>query len=161
MIGQLIHDKLITDFAALQFEGGNTLLNNVKKFYAASSWESQDGLILPDSTPEQTEGNSAGNTATTREYSFRFLAKEEIEATDVDATGSLKYSRLMNIVDAVLDYLQKEPNNLRAWGNTNSIDIFKIRITSMRYDTLETEGGYSVIAHVSFSVFVNIIPQNL
>lgn len=161
MIGQLIHDKLITDFSAFQFEGGNTMFNNVKKFYAASSVKPLDCLIIPDTNQETVQGQSAGNSQTTREYAFRAVVIEQIEATDSDTEGSLKYSRLMNIQDEILDYLQKEPSNLRSWGQTNNIQIFKNRVTQVRFDTVESESGYVVMLDVLFGIFLNVVPQSL
>jgi len=161
MTGQLIHDKLITDFAAFTFEGGADMFSKVQKFYASDSMGALNCLIIPDSNQETVEGLSAGNTATTREYAFRAVVIEVIEEADTDAEGSLKYSRLMNVTDEILDYLQKEPNNLRAWGNTNNLNIFKNRIRSVRYDTVESTAGYAVLLEVIFGVYLNVIPQNL
>lgn len=161
-IGQQIHDKLLVDFGNLEFYNTNTkIFTTVKKFYASGSMHSSNGLIIPDSTPEIVEGQSAGNSQTTRVYTFRAIAVEEIEATDSDSEGSLKYSRLLNIQDAILDYLQKEPSNLNAWGNTNSIFIFKIRVNNVTYDTQKSETGYVALLDVNFSVYLSVIPQNL
>lgn len=162
MIGQQIHDKLITDFAALKFEDDTTVLfSNVRKYFAATSMEPGDCLIIPDSNSEIIMGQSAGNTATTREYSFRAITFEQLEATDDNAAGSLKISRLMNRLDSVLEYLQKEPSNLNSWGNSNGIAIFKIRMRPVRFDTQQSEGGFSMLYDVPFSVYLNIVPQNL
>lgn len=161
MTGQQIHDKLITDFAAFEFEGGATMFNNVQKFYPKSSMGALDCLIVPDSNLETVEGLSAGNTQTTREYAFRAVVVEVLEETDTTAEGSLKYSRLMNVTDAILDYVQKEPSNLRAWGISNDIQIFKTRIRNVRYDTERSESGYVVFLEVIFGVFLNVVPQNL
>lgn len=158
---QLIQDKLIVDFIALTFEGGNTIFNNVRKFFATDSMESLDCLIIPDSNQEQTSGLSAGNTQTTREYAFRAIVVEHIEAAATEEEGTLKYSRIGNIEDAILDYLQKEPSNLNSWGNTNNLAIFKIRVTNVRYETVQSEAGYVVLLDILFSVFLNVIPQNL
>ena len=161
MIGQQIHDKLITDFAALTFEDATPLFGNVKKFYRQNSMEGRDCLILPNSNTENVDGESAGNFQTTRMYGFRMIAIEEIEAADDDDEGAIKYSRLMNIQDTVLDYLQKEPSNLNSWGDANSITIYKIRLGSVRWDTQPTEGGYVSLLDIPFTVFLNVIPQNL
>jgi len=161
MTGQLIHDKLITDFKTFDFEGGNTMFNNVEKFYAGSTMGALDCLIVPDSNLESVEGGSAGNTQTTREYAFRAVVIEVLEETDSKAEGSLKYSRLMNVTDAILNYVQKEPSNLRAWGLTNDILIFKTRIRNVRYDTVKTKSGYAVLLEVIFGVYLNVVPQNL
>lgn len=161
--GQLIHDKLIADFKTFTFSSGGTLFNNVEKFFATSTMKSSDCLILPDSNEETVQGNSAGNYQTTRAYNFRAFVVENIETSASNSEGSLKYSRLMNSQDAILDYLQKEPSNLNAWGQlqTPKIEIFKIRITNTRFDTLETKNGYSAILDISFGIFLNVIPQNL
>lgn len=161
MIGQLIHDKLITDFIALNFADNTDLFVNVKKFYAANSMKARDCLIIPDSNSETTEGQSAGNFQTTREYAFRAISIENLEETDNDATGSIKYNRLMNIQDTILNYLQKEPSNLNSWGATNSIAIYKIRVRPVRWDVQRTESGFSAILDIPFSIFLNVIPQNL
>lgn len=160
-IGSKIHDKLLTDFATLTFTGGATCFNSVKKFYTASSWGPRDCVVLPDSTPEEVIGPSAGNTQTTRIYTFRAVVYEQIEAAASDSAGSIKYQRLLNIQDALLNYLQKEPSNLNSWGSTNSIAIYKIRVNQPRFDTFETEGGWGAILDLNFSIFLNIIPQNL
>lgn len=159
-IARLIHDKLVTDFAALKFSNNATIFNNVKKFFASGSMEALDCVILPDSTPEVVEGQSAGNSQTTRIYNFRAFTYEQIEAASDDAAGSMKYSRLLNTQDSILDYLQKEPSNLNAWGNTNNIRIYKIRVNSVNFDTQRSEGGFLVLLEISFGVYLNIIPQS-
>jgi len=160
-IGRAIHDKLITDFTSLKFSNNQNIFNNVKKFYASTSMEALDCLIIPDSLSENVQGGSAGNTQTTRIYRFRALSYEQIEAADTDNVGNIKYSRLLNIADSILDYLQKEPSNLNSWGSTNSINIYKIRVDSPRYDTQQTENGYNAFIDISFSVYLSLIPQNL
>lgn len=160
-IGSKIYDKLITDFAALQFANNTTIFSAVKKYYANDSMEALNCLIVPSTTNEVVTGQSAGNTATTRLYAFSAIVVEQLESTDNDANGSIKYSRLVNIADSILDYLQKEPSNLNSWGNDNNISIFKIRTDSPRYDIQKTESGYAVILDVSFTIYLNVIPQNL
>lgn len=162
-IGQLIHDKLITDFAALKFENNTTsIFNNVKKFYAASSQKPQDCLIKPDSNNEIVSGQSAGNTATTRVYTYAAIFFEQVEASTTDNEGSIKYQRLMNTLDGILNYIQREPSNLRSWGISNGIDIFKTRLNNVRFGVLErSEGGFVEVGYVLFSVYLNITPQLL
>lgn len=160
-IGSKIHDKLITDFAALQYSNGGTVFTNVKKYFAASAMAPGDCLIMPYSNTETVSGGSAGNTQTTREYGFRAVVVEQIEASDTDSQGAMKYSRLLNTQDSILDYLQREPSNLNSWGNANNIFIFKIRVRQVRHDVQRTEGGYAAILDISFGVFLNVIPQNL
>lgn len=161
MIGTLIHEKLITDFDALTFSGGGDLFNRVQKFYKTNSMGSGDCLVLPDLGTENVDGESAGNTATTREYGWRVIAVEEIEASANDSEGSIKYSRMMNRLDSLLDYIQKEPSNLNAWGNANSINVFKMRLRSWRYDQQRAENGIVALIDITFSVYLNIIPQLL
>ena len=161
MIGQMIHDKLLTDFAALKFEDNSTLFRNVKKFYKARTMGARDCLIVPDSTPEETEGPQGGNYQTTRIYTFRAIYLETIESADNDEEGALKYSRLLNTTDSVLNYLQKEPSNLNSWGDSNGIAIYKIRVQSLRYTDQETKKGYATLGHVTFGVYLNVVPQNL
>lgn len=160
-IGTTIHNKLLVDFAALKFANNATIFNNVKKFFAGGSMEALDCLVIPRTTPEIVTGQSAGNTATTRVYSFSAIVTEQIESTDSDSAGSVKYSRLLNIQDSILDYLQKEPSNLNSWGNSNNINIFKIRTDIPRFDVFQTESGYSAVLDITFSIYVNIIPQSL
>ena len=157
--GQLIHDELITDFAALQYVGGATIFNNVKKFYAADSMKSSDCLILPASNTEEI----AGNTSTHKVYSFDALAIEVINDTDSDAEGALKYSRLLNIQDSILDYIQLEPSNLNAWGQLQSpvLNVYKIRLSQVAFDEQLTQGGFAAVMRVRFSIFINITPQNI
>jgi hypothetical protein len=158
---RLIHDKLITDFTALKFSDNSALLANVKKFYASETMKGRDGLIMPDSTGEVVEGQSAGNTQTTRSYSFKAIVIEEINATDSDSEGSIKYSRLLNVQDSILDYIQKEPSNLRAWGLTNNINIYKNRITNITFDQQLAEQGYIEVMTIRFTIFCNVVPQLL
>lgn len=160
-IGEQIHSKLITDLATLTFDGGATIFNNVKPFFAEESMASSDCLLIPDSVPEIITGQSAGNIQTTRQYGFRIIVYEEIEASTTDSEGAVKYSRLLNTTDALLDYLQKEPSNLNAWGATNDINIFKIRVQNPIYDTQKSQGGYVGILDMTFSIYLNVIPQNL
>lgn len=160
-IGRQIHDKLLTDFAALKFSNNSALFNNVEKYYASSQMEARDCLIKATSVPENVEGGSAGNFQTTRMYSFSAFTFEQIEASDTTAAGKIKYSRLLNILDSILDYLQKEPSNLNAWGASNSINIYKIRVNNPVFDTVQTEGGYSEVLEVPFTIYLNVIPQNL
>jgi dsDNA-binding SOS-regulon protein len=160
-IGTQIHDKLITDFATLTFGDGNITFNNVKKFYRAESQQALDCLVLPDTTPEVIVGQSAGNTQTTRQYTYRIIVTESIEEATTDEEGANKYSRILDIQDGLLDYLQKEPSNLNAWGQTNNIHIFKIRVNNPRFDRLSTANGYAEVLDLTFTVFVNVIPQNL
>jgi hypothetical protein len=160
-IGSKIYDKLIEDFSNLQFEDGTTIFNKVQKYYAKDSMEALDCLIIPVSTNEVVTGQSAGNTATTRLYAFSAIVVEQLEATDNDVAGGIKYSRLVNIADSILDYLQKEPSNLNSWGNANDISIFKIRTDFPRYEVQQTESGYAVYLDVSFTIYLNVVPQNL
>lgn len=160
-IGSAILDKLISDFAALKFANNVTIFNNVKVFYTGDSMESMDCLIIPDVLPETTVGESAGNTQTTRIQTFRIITFETIEASATNAEGLIKYKRLLNIADSILDYLQKEPSNLNSWGNSNNIAIYKIRVNQPRFDTQRTETGFAVILDLSFGIYLNIVPQNL
>jgi hypothetical protein len=160
-IAQKIHDKLITDFQALTFENDSTLFTNVKKFYASQTMQARDCLIIPDTNDEQVLGGSAGNTSTTRNYGFNAIVIEAIKATDSDSEGSLKYSRLLNEVDEILDYIQKEPSNLNSWGATNNIDIFKIRLRQVFFNQELAENGYVEVANVQFNVYLNVTPQLL
>lgn len=163
MIGSKIHDKLITDFKTFTFEGGSTMFANVEKYFAIGSMDSGDCLITPDSNNEIVEGQSAGNTATTRIYAFRATVVEFLESTTSNADGSTKYSRLLNIQDKILDYIQKEPSNLNGWGQSQSptIDIFKIRLQQIIFDQQVTEKGYAEVMDVRFNVSLNITPQLL
>lgn len=160
-IGSKIYDKLITDFSALKFSDNSTVFANVKKFYASGAMEARDCLLIPDSIPETVVGQSAGNYQTTRAYTFRAIAYEVLEETESDSSGSIKYSRLMNITDAILNYLQKEPSNLNSWGNSNSISIYKIRVNQPRFDTQRSENGFVALVDINFSIYLNVIPQNL
>lgn len=159
-IGSKIHDKLISDFKGLKFSNNATIFTNVKKFYV-DTMTANDCLIIPDSIPEETTGASAGNTATTRAYTFRAVAMEIIESSDTDENGDIKYSRLLNIQDSILDYLQKEPSNLNSWGTSNNVNIYKIRVNSVNFDIQQFSSGYGVFLKVNFSVYLNVIPQNL
>ena len=160
-IGSKILAKLITDFAGLKFSNNQVIFNNVRSFYTGDSMEPLDCLVIPDITPEVTFGESAGNTQTTRIYQFRTLVFETIESSADNSAGQLKYNRILNITDALLDYLQKEPSNLNSWGNSNNINIFKIRVVQPRFDTQRTETGFGVLLDLSFGVYLNVVPQNL
>lgn len=157
-----IHNKLITDFAILDIGGGQNF-GAVKKAYRAETMQPLDCLIMPDTSSEQVTGGSAGNTATTRQYGFAVSLYELINSTDDDSVMDIKYSRLTNCQDAILDYLEVEPNSLRTWAlNLNEpINLFKIRVTQVFYDRLQAENGFAEQLLIRFSVFVNVVPQNL
>ena len=159
-IGSKIHDKLITDFQALKFSNNTNIFNNVKKFFT-SSMVSMDCVIMPQSTPEDVQGQSAGNYQTTRMYTYSATVIEQIESSISDTAAGIKYARLENIQDSILDYLQKEPSNLNSWGDTNGINVFKIRVNNCDYRIEKAESGYVVALGVIFTIFVNVIPQNL
>ena len=163
LIGSKIHDKLITDFTALNYTASNPVFVNVKKYFAADTMAARDILVRPDFNSEETAGQSSGNTATTREYSYRAIMVEFINSSESDSEVSIKYSRLENQLDALLDYIQKEPSNLNSWGNTQSpvINIFKMRLKNVNHDVQLTENGYGEILDVRFSVYLNITPQLL
>ncbi len=160
-IGSKIHNKLITDFQALKFSDNTVIFQNVRKFFPVNSMKSLDCLIVPGPAPEVVEGQSAGNFQTTRMYNFRAVVMEVLESTTTNVEGDIKYTRIMNILDAILDYLQKEPSNLNAWGNSNSINIFKIRVGLPDFVPQQSTNGYSVILDVPFIVYLNVVPQNL
>lgn len=156
-----IHDKLITDFATLQFEGAGVLFNNVKKYFADNTMGASDCLLTLDSVAESTSGGSAGNSATTREATFLAVFFETLEKASSDTEASTKYSRLLNITTSILDYLQKEPNNLRLWGAGENIQIHKIRAGQTNYQAELTPNGYAIVAYAPFTVYINITPQLL
>lgn len=156
-----IAEQLKSDIMVLQFEGGNTSFKNVKYGYRSGLMGDDDALLLPDSNNETVEGQSAGNTQTTREYGFELQVYEEIN-TDISNTQiDTKYLRLMNRVDSVLDYIQKEPSNLNSLSLGSNGVVFKMRLRQVIHDRIKTELGIVEYASIRFSVFVNVVPQLL
>lgn len=162
-IGALINNKLIEDFKLLEFSNNNVIFNNVEKFYAEDTMESSDCLIRPISNDESTIEPAGGNIETMREYGFKAVVLEMIESSLTKAEGSKKYDRLMNTQDAILNYLQKEPSNLNAWGQQQNpiINIYKIRVRNTRFVTARSKGGYAEFLDIDFSVYLTVVPQNL
>ncbi len=157
-----IYDKLITDFAALKYEDGVTVtFGNVKSFFADGTMSEGDCLILPISAPEQVTGPSAGNMQTTRILGFSATTFEILESAISQSAGEVKMRRLTNKLDVMLKYLQKEPSNLNAWGQTNEIDIYKIRVDLPRFAPQRSTAGFTYLLEVPFSVYLNVVPQNL
>jgi hypothetical protein len=158
--GSSILDKLITDFSALEFEGGELLFNNVKSSYRESIRGARDAVLLPDDDSEFIRGNQE----TDRNYGFFLSAIEETNSVASDTVTQNMYYRLMNIRDGLLDYLQKEPSNLRQWALAQSpqINIFKNRLNQVLFNEGESpNGGYAVEMQFRFTVFVNINPKLL
>lgn len=153
----LIHDKLITDFAALQFEGGNTLFGNVKKDFRQVAMGSGDCLLLMDDMSQDVQGI----TTTQRDYGFLWVYMEATEASITDIEAATRISRMANVEDAVVNYLQKIPNNLRAWGDTNSIEVVRIAVTNVFYDESKTPDGYQIVQRGRFFVRVDVNARNL
>lgn len=160
--GAKIYEKLITDFGALKFENNTTIFSAVKAFFT-KAMDANTCLIIPDLNNEKVDGLSSGNTETTREYGFRAVVIEELESTVSDSEALTRYMRMLNIQDSMLNYLQKEPSNLNAWGHaqTPSLNIFKIRVANVRCDTQRAENGYVALLDVSFRVSLNVVPQLL
>lgn len=159
MSRRLIHDKLITDFTTLQFGNTNSLFTNVKKHYPLTSMKGGDALIVKDGFSE----NIQGIVSTERNYDFLFITYEAIESSLSQNDSDAKLDRLSEVEDKVLDYLQKEPNNLRSWGfsQSPSIEVVKIRVVSNLYDTLQAENGYVKELQIRFTITTRIDSQNI
>lgn len=153
-----IHDKLVTDFSSLQFEGGNALFTSVKKIRRTNPTSTECILMKADLVEE-----ISGNTETDRIYGFVAIIEEFIESSISQTEADKKIDRLSNIEDKILNYLQKEPNNLRAWGQSQNplIEIFKIRVMPSRHQEAITEKGYAVGLVIPFTVYVLNVPQLL
>jgi hypothetical protein len=154
---KLLLDKLITDFTALQFDSGSSLFTNMKKFYRASSMQGGDGLLLADQIGEDIKGV----TTTQREYGFVLVHIESMEGVETDADAAIRIDRQSEVETTLLDYLQKEPNNLRTWGNTNGIEVVKIRIGNGIYLDQKSESGQARALVLRFKVIVDINNRNL
>lgn len=158
--GGALLQKLITDFKALTFAGGEDLFIDVKSAYREGIRGNRQAILIPDDNSETIRGN----TETDRQYGFLLSALEETNSTETDAIVQNMYVRLLNIQDALLDYLQKEPNNLRTWGQNQStiIPIYKIRLGQPIFLEGKTpSGGYGVEMQFRFTVYINVTVQNL
>ena len=157
----LITEKLTTDLLALTFANSSLIHPNVRMHYAANTMQPLDCIISMAGISENTEGASAGNQATTRQIGYELYCYETLESTASDAAADTKMKRLMNVLDAWQNYLQKEPNNLRGWGASNSLALHKIRLSGGGISTLATENGIAAVLRLPFTVFLNVIPQTL
>lgn len=156
----LIHNKLITDFDLLTFKTNSNLLfsNGGKKFFKGE-FGANEYIMTTDGINEDI----SGNTSTYRDYGFLVVWLEELESGQNDSEINAKVDRMNNREDVILDYIQKEPSSLNAWGNTQNpvINIFKIRLLSLIEDDVITTNGFGKVKRCRFNVSVNIVPQLL
>jgi predicted oxidoreductase len=86
---------------------------------------------------------------------------EVLESALTVDEAEIRIARSSEIEDRILDYIQKEPSNLNAWGQTNSIEVFKMRLINMTEDDVRSKNGYSTVKQLRFDVSVLITPQLL
>lgn len=162
--GAKILQKLIEDFKALTYTGGSSnLFSDVASSYLTETRNPSQGLLLYDDDTEFIRGNNM----TDRNYGFYFHDFEEINNKSLtDADVQNMYYRLANKRDVLLNYLQREPSNLRAWGQlqTPIISIFKNRVNQVLFDVGKSQnGGYAATMELRFTVFqsidVKLIPE--
>lgn len=149
-----IHDKLIEDFQAFQFEGGQTMFDSVRKaFYTLQG--ARDCLIVPGDPGVEV----IGNTSDDRFYTFTAVTMEEYEASASQAEMDTRIARLGNIEDRILDYLQKVPNSLD--GAVDGVTVYKINVSPSRYEYQMDSDGASVVLYIQFVVHTLLTPQLL
>lgn len=156
---RLITNKLIADWQAFAFDGGGTLLGNVKKYYKTSFMNGGDLMLMYDDLTTET----MGITTDERGYGFQSIYIEEMESSISETEAERRLDRMAVVEDTILDYLQKQPNNLRAWGFSQSpqIEVVKMVARPAIYDDLRGENGFVKVQRIRFSVITSINTRNL
>lgn len=161
LIKTKIHNKLITDFNAAQYDNSQDVFGNVKKYYKLNSMNSQDLLVMGDDTVDDPD---EGIVTTEREYGFLTVYVEHLESSIDDNEASIRIERMNNVEDYFLDYVEKiGPNNLREWGQSQSpvIDVERLNLINVLYQDERSENGYTKVQVTRFKVHVNVNARNL
>jgi hypothetical protein len=156
-IGAQTLDKLITDFQALTFVGGSSIFasGNVRKLFLAEPSAYPICEILPSAISNEIEGNSSD----IREYDFEAKVEELIESSLNETQAGNKIGRLANTADAILDYLQKLPNNLEY--DISGVHIIELLVLPSPYDYRKSDNGIILLLTIQFRIRVSITPQLL
>lgn len=150
-----IHDKLITDFSALVFDGtAVNLFTAVQKVFVDEPEDLPVCRIIPVAMSVEVDGN----THDTRILSF---SADVFDAMDLESLTNAenKIDRLSNIEDSVVAYLEKLPNNLE--NEVSGIHIYDIMIERLQYQYQTNERGLEVVLNIPFSLKLSITPQTL
>lgn len=156
---KLITDKIISDWEALTFDGGGSLLGSVQKYYTSSYMNGNDLMLMYDDVATET----IGITTDEREYGFQSIYIEEMESSISQNEADTRLDRMAVVEDKIFDYLQAQPNNLRQWGFLQSpqIEVVNIVARPAIYDDLRGENGFVKVQRIRFSVIVSINTRSL
>lgn len=152
-----IHDKLITDFTALTFDGtAINLFTEVKKLFVV---EPED-LPVCRITSTGLRVEIDGNTHNTRLLGFVADTFDSIPLDNISQEDAEKrIDRLSNIEDSVLAYLSKLPNNIE--HEVGTIHIYDMQVEQTSYQYQSGERGIEVMLSIPFTLKLSITPQLL
>lgn len=161
-IRKLIHDKLITDFTALKHVNGtDALFAGVKKIFINLPASLPVCEIIPTSVNTSVLGlefneKAIGFTAITYEQINQETGTTE---SDQQTEAERKITRLSDIEDIVIQYLEKIPDSLR--GNVGSADIVRIDIQPSSWDYQIGENGLRIFLSITFAIVMVDEPKSL
>lgn len=161
-IRKLIHDKLITDFTALKHVNGtDALFASVKKIFINLPASLPVCEIIPSAVNTSVMGlefneKAIGFTAITYE---QINQETGVSEADQQTEAERKITRLSDIEDIVVQYLEKIPDALR--GNVGSADIIRIDIQPTSWDYAIGENGLRVYLSINFSIVMIDEPKGL
>jgi len=151
-----VHDKLITDFGNLTYDGGSTkLFTQVKKFF----YEIPDTTPACRITPQAQSVRIDGNTTDVRQMSFQADVMEMIEQSGMQTEAETKIDRLSNIEDSVIKYLEIIPNSLE--HAISGMHIIALDINSIIYSYEPSERGLAIYLSFQFTINIILTPQLL
>jgi len=150
-IRKTIHNKLITDFAALKHDNDTDFLFASVEKLLIDYPSAVPACFIEVSTPSvETQGNQYD----TRILGFNAITYELIENNSNQADADRKVDRLSDIEDVVFAYLERLPNALA--GLIPGFTIFDIRVQPSIYIYERSEQGLRLFQQIQFSVYVNI-----
>jgi hypothetical protein len=155
--GDTIYQKLLTDFAALNFEEGGGLFTGVSSWYTGFDQPEYSCVLLPD-TPDYTV---LGANDDRRVYGFIATVPAFLEAATDATEGSDKVSKLLHMYDRQVDYLSKIPNNLGTLTdkNANDFQVLKVDISNPAFGLRDGVGGVELLLVIRFNVSVLVDPR--
>jgi hypothetical protein len=156
------HTKILTDLRALKHvNGSDALFASVDEIFLTLPASLPVCEVMPSPVSTSVMGleyneQAMGFTAVTYE-----IINFEAGASDADklTEAKRKMTRIKDIEDIVLQYLQEIPDALR--GTVAGADVERIDIQPSSWDYQIGEDGLRVYLSINFSIVYTIIPKQL
>ena len=150
-----VHDQIITDFSGFTFSGGAPMFSQVVKALGNDITAQSGTCLISLDSPSV---DIIGNTSDDRILGFSAFYIEFLQSASQSQVID-RVDRISNVEDRILDYLQKEPSDLR--GAVSGVDIYKVRVTPSTYSEDQTEHGIVLTLTIRFQVHILLTPQLL